>query len=83
MSSAMRPWRYAFAVLAAGLALTLRWALHPVLEDRLPYLLCFLAAVLVAFYQGSRPSLVTLGLGLLAGSFLFVNREKFVEADLD
>src|SRR5687767_11662158 len=73
--------QYGFAILAVAAALALRWALKPVLEDRLPYLLSFLAALLLSLYVGVWPSLLALGLGLLGGTFFFVGWNGFLQAE--
>jgi two-component system, chemotaxis family, CheB/CheR fusion protein len=64
--------RYGSAVLAVTVALGVRFALDSSLGNALPYLLFCLGAVVTAWYAGFGPSVLALGLGILAGSFFFV-----------
>ncbi len=64
--------RYGFAMLAVGLAVALRLVFYPILGDRYPFILFFVAIVLVAGYGGFGPSLLALTLAWLSVVFLFL-----------
>jgi len=63
---------YGCAILSVGLAVVLRLALHPILGDRYPFFLFFIAIVLSAAYGGYGPSLLALALSWLSVDFLFL-----------
>jgi PAS domain S-box-containing protein len=67
------PWvRYALAVAVTAIAIAVRVALVPVLGDRGPYATVFLTVLLMAWYAGLGPSLVSLVLGGLGVKFFLV-----------
>jgi K+-sensing histidine kinase KdpD len=59
--------RYAFAVLAIALAVGIRVALEPFVGGRVQFSLLLLATLLVAWYGGTGPAILTIILGALAG----------------
>ena len=68
--SGIRP--YAAAAVALGLASGLRFALHPILREYLPFLTFTIAALLVEFYCGLGPALIAMAGGFLIGTYFFV-----------
>ena len=64
--------RYALAILAAILALYLRYLLTPLLGDHNPYHTVWLAVVFSAWYCGLGPSIVTTLLGTLGVWYWFL-----------
>src|SRR5271157_922147 len=64
--------RYGFAMLAVGLAIALRLVFYPILADRYPFILFFVAIVLAAGYGGYGPSLLALTLSWLSVVYLFL-----------
>jgi len=64
--------RYGLAILSVGLAAVIRLALVPVLGDRYPFFLFFVAIVVAAGYGGSGPGLLALGLSSLSVTYLFL-----------
>ena len=64
--------RYGFAMLAVGLAVALRLVFYPILGDRYPFFLFFVAIVLAAGYGGYGPSLLALTLSWLSVVYLFL-----------
>jgi PAS domain S-box-containing protein len=70
--------RYGCAVAGIVLATGIRLLLDPVLGDRSPTSILLLAVLLTAWYGGSRPALLSAGLGLLlADYFLMTPRNSF------
>jgi PAS domain S-box-containing protein len=63
---------YAVAVLALVAAWALRFALHPIINDNLPFLSFTIAALLVEFYCGLGPALLAMVGGFLLGTYYFV-----------
>lgn len=63
---------YAAAAAALGIAAAIRFALHPVLRDYLPFLTFTIAALLVEFYCGLLPALLVVAGGYLIGTYFFV-----------
>ncbi|MEO7728080.1 MAG: PAS domain-containing protein [Burkholderiales bacterium] len=63
---------YAMAAVALAAAFIVRLAFHPVLEDYLPFLTFTIAALLVEFYCGLLPALLTMTCGFLIGTYFFV-----------
>lgn len=63
---------YAAAAAALGIAAWLRFALHPILRDYLPFLTFTIATLLVEFYCGLAPALIVLAGGFLIGTYFFV-----------
>ena len=55
-----------------GLAVVLRLAFYPILGDRYPFFLFFVAIVLAAGYGGYGPSLLALTLSWLSVDYLFL-----------
>src|SRR5271157_4645993 len=64
--------RYGCAILSVGLAVVSRMALYPILGDRYPFFLFFVAIVLAAWYGGYGPSLLVLALSWLLLDYLFL-----------
>ena len=64
--------RYGCAILSVGLAVVSRMALYPILGDRYPFFLFFVAIVLAAWYGGYGPSLLVLALSWLLVDYLFL-----------
>ncbi|MFI5454516.1 MAG: PAS domain-containing protein [Isosphaerales bacterium] len=64
--------RYGFAILSVGLALILRLAFYPILGDRYPFFLFFVAIVFAAGFGGYGPSLLALALSSLSVGYLFL-----------
>ncbi len=63
---------YGAAVIAAGVATLARLVLDPILGDRLPYALLFLAILIVAGSAGRGPALLTTALGALGSAYFFL-----------
>ena len=63
---------YAIAALGLAIATVVRFALHPVLHDNLPFLTFTVAALLVEFYCGLGPALVVVAGGFVIGTYCFV-----------
>src|SRR6266568_1305410 len=61
------PARYGIGLLLVAAAIVLRYALHPLLGDRFPFLLQFLATMAAARYLGMGPALAGLALALIQG----------------
>ena len=64
--------RYGCAILFVALAVVTRLALYPILGNRYPFFLFFIAIVLAAGYGGYGPSLLALVLSWLSGDYLFL-----------
>ena len=64
--------RYGCAILSVGLAVALRLVFYPILGDRYPFFLFFVAIVLAAGYGGYGPSLLALALSWLSVDYLFL-----------
>ena len=65
-----------FAVLWVGIALALRFAMHPVLGVRQPFVTFYIAIALATFWGGFRAGLLALLLSYLAGDWFFVPPDK-------
>lgn len=63
---------YVIAVIAVALASGIRFALHPVLEAHLPFLVFTIAALLVEFFAGLGPALLVVASGYAIGTYFFV-----------
>jgi len=63
---------YAAAAMALAAASSIRFALHPVLDDKLPFMLFIISALLIEFYCGLGPALVVVAGGYLIGTYYFV-----------
>jgi PAS domain S-box-containing protein len=63
---------YAVAAAALAVASAIRFALHPILKDNLPFLTFTIAALLVEFYCGLAPALLVVAGGFLIGTYYFV-----------
>jgi PAS domain S-box-containing protein len=63
---------YGIAAMALAAAAAVRFALHPILDNYLPYLTFTIAALLVEFYCGLGPALVVVTGGFLIGTYYFV-----------
>ena len=57
-----KPHGYLMAFVGVAVAFSLRFALHPVLEGSLPLFFFQVNTILIAFYFGIGPALVTMGL---------------------
>ena len=64
--------RYGIALLLVVFAVAARWALNPLLGDRLPYITLFPVIALTAFYFGVGPSMSAIVLGLAGTKFLLI-----------
>jgi signal transduction histidine kinase len=64
--------RYAAACGAIVFALLIRWALNPVLGDRVPYVLLFPAIAFSAYFCGVGPSIVAIILGFAGARYWFI-----------
>jgi len=66
-------WRpYAGALATVSLAFLIRFELHPVLQSDYPFLLFTVTALLVEFFLGLGPALLVVFIGLLLGTYFFV-----------
>ena len=65
---------YGVAVLGTAGCLLARWPLWPVLGNRHPYLTCFPAVFISAYYGGFRPGLLAALLGAWVRSISSSNR---------
>jgi PAS domain S-box-containing protein len=63
---------YGAAVVSVVLATAIRLPLSNALGTRLPFTTYFIAVILVAIYGGLGPALVTVALGAVLGTYLFV-----------
>ena len=63
--------RYIGALFVTGLALALRFVLHPYIEPYLPFQLFFLSTFIVSLLWGVGPGILSLLLGLLSGFYFF------------
>jgi signal transduction histidine kinase/CheY-like chemotaxis protein len=63
---------YKIAIASVGLALAARLALDPLIGDREPFALFYLAVVVSTWLGGLRPGFLALALGFLAGVYFFV-----------
>jgi PAS domain S-box-containing protein len=72
----MRPltgWEaYGFALIATLVTVVFRLAIHPIVHERIAYVLFYVTAMVVAWRAGFRPALLTLTLGGLLAWYLFV-----------
>jgi len=66
-------WPYALALFATIVATLLRMALTPLIGSNAPYLVYFLAAVVVVRYAGFRAALLSIFLAVAAASYFFVS----------
>ncbi len=64
--------RYIIVLASVAIALLLRQALDPILGDRLPFGLFFIVVVGVAWWLGTKATLLALLLSSLAGIYLYV-----------
>ena len=74
---------YALGVVAAGIAVLLRWALDPLMGDALPLVTLFGAVAAAAWLGGYRPALLVTIVGYFACHYLFIpprGRIDFTEA---
>src|SRR5579871_6538123 len=62
---------YGGALVLTALAVVLRWLLDPLLGDHFPLITLFAAVVVVAWYAGRGPALLSLIVGGLAGDYFF------------
>ena len=65
------PSRYGIAVASVLLAVAARWALHPLLGQRQPFVTFYIALIVSAWFGGLGPSLVALALGALSALAFF------------
>ena len=66
------PSRYALALVAVGVALGVRAALSPWLDQRVPYITLFGAVIVAAWYGGALPALVAAVAGWVGAELLFI-----------
>ncbi|HXI93980.1 MAG TPA: PAS domain S-box protein, partial [Blastocatellia bacterium] len=64
--------RYGAAVVSVALATAIRLPLSNALGTRLPFTTYFIAVILVAIYGGLGPALISVALGAVLGTYLFV-----------
>jgi K+-sensing histidine kinase KdpD len=64
--------RWLVALYAYVVALLIRMALQPLLDDEAPLLFFSIAAVAVQYYYGLAPALLVAVLGLLTGDYFFL-----------
>ncbi|MBL9124692.1 MAG: DUF4118 domain-containing protein [Planctomycetaceae bacterium] len=64
--------RYGFAILLTAASVGARWLIDPYVQDRVPFAFLLLGLVVVAVRTGLGPSLLALGAGSLATSWLFL-----------
>jgi PAS domain S-box-containing protein len=64
--------QYVWALLAIATALLARWFADPRLGTQLPYGSMLVATIVVAWFVGSRPALVVVGLGGIAANFFLL-----------
>ncbi|MDB5351002.1 MAG: domain S-box [Planctomycetota bacterium] len=67
-----RPIRYSLAVLTVAVATVLRFGLNPLLGERQPYVLFYLAVILTAWQGGLGPSVLALVLSCVSAVWFFV-----------
>jgi len=63
--------RYCGALFVTGLALALRFLIHPYIEPYLPFQLFFLSTFIVSLIWGVGPGILSLLLGLFSGFYFF------------
>jgi PAS domain S-box-containing protein len=73
MTAARRPWHegLAFALVAAALALLVRWSMDPLLGNRAPFATSFVAVAVTARYSSQWGALLVSLLGLVWGVLLY------------
>jgi PAS domain S-box-containing protein len=71
-----RPAAYAFALGITAVAVLLRWAIDPILQDQLSLVTLFGAVTLIVWVAGLRPAVVAAFLGYLACEYYFVQRHR-------
>ncbi|HEX7446078.1 MAG TPA: ATP-binding protein [Pirellulales bacterium] len=64
--------RYGVAVVSLLIAVAVRMALDPVLGDQLPFMTFFVALLFTAWYGGLVPSLISLPIGSVLATYLFL-----------
>jgi PAS domain S-box-containing protein len=64
---------YGGALVLTALAVVLRWLLDPLLGDHFPLITLLAAVVVVAWYAGRGPALLSLIVGGLAGDYFFLH----------
>jgi signal transduction histidine kinase len=64
--------QYGLALGATLAAFLVRWALDPLVKDKLPFAATMVATILIAWHGGFRPSLVPLILGFFLSDWTFV-----------
>ncbi|HWJ41406.1 MAG TPA: DUF4118 domain-containing protein, partial [Candidatus Limnocylindrales bacterium] len=64
--------RYGAAVVSVALATAIRLPLSNALGTRLPFTTYFIAVILVAIYGGLGPALISVALGAVLGTYLYV-----------
>ena len=65
--------KYALALVAVGVALGVRAALSPWLDQRVPYITLFGAVIVAAWYGGAPPALVAAFMGWLGAEVLLID----------
>lgn len=63
---------YSVAILTVGMALSVRWVLHPVLGESVPFLTFILAVLVSSWVGGWRPGLLATVLSVLAADYFFL-----------
>ena len=71
-NSLASPLRYGIALLSVILATTIRLALNPLLGDRVPLIVFFVAIVFTAWYGGSGPALLALVLSWFSADYFLL-----------
>lgn len=64
--------RYGLTLFCVAAAIAIRWSLNPLIGNRFPWIFFLPAVVAAAWYGGLGPGLLTSGLSVLAGVFLWV-----------
>ncbi|HEU4459125.1 MAG TPA: PAS domain S-box protein [Methylibium sp.] len=73
------PRRWAWAALALGLALLLRWALQPMLGDRMPLVTLYGAVAVAVWVAGALPAVAVALLGFIAARQWFMPDSWFAQ----
>jgi PAS domain S-box-containing protein len=80
MDAARRPalLRYGIAVLAVIAAVTVRFAIDPLVDDRQPFVTFYGAVAIAAWFGGAGPGIVALLLGLALGDWFFLEPRRAI-----
>jgi two-component system CheB/CheR fusion protein len=64
--------QYSIALISLTIALLVRWALDPILQDHLAFPTLYVAIAITAWYGGLRPTLLVTLAGLFVAAYVFI-----------